>query len=258
MDTVTADPRQVIAGLGPLTTLLAWLGSINFTLGIFNLIPGFPLDGGRILRSIFWAATDNLKRATRWASWAGQGIAWLMIISGIAMTFGVSIPFFGTGLGSGLWLAFIGWFLNNASSQSYRRVVIHGILEDVPVRRMMHDCPPTVTSDISISTLVHDHVMKQDDHAFPVIDDGRLAGIVTLDDIRAVSRDDWENKRVREIMTVADELITIGSDENAADALDRLRARDIRQLPVLENGQLAGCLRRRDIVKWLQLETEAI
>jgi Zn-dependent protease/predicted transcriptional regulator len=258
MRNAVSNPNQVIAQLGPAFTLIAWLGSINVTLGIFNLIPGFPLDGGRILRSALWAITDNLRRATRWASWAGQGIAWLMIIAGIAMTFGLSIPFFGTGLASGLWLAFIGWFLNNASTQSYRRLVIQGILEDVPVARIMRDCPPTVSSDISIDSLVHDHVMKTDDHAFPVIDDGQLVGIVTLEDIRAVAREEWNEKRVGEIMTASDQLITISSEEDAAEALDRLRARDVRQLPVMENGQLAGCLRRRDIVKWLQLETEAV
>jgi Zn-dependent protease/predicted transcriptional regulator len=258
MGNAVSNPSQVIAELGPTFTLVAWLGSINVTLGLFNLIPGFPLDGGRILRSLLWAATDNLKRATRWASWAGQGIAWLMIIAGIAMTFGLSIPFFGTGLSSGLWLALIGWFLNNASAQSYRRVVIQGILEDVPVARIMRDCPPTVRSDISIDSLVHDHVMKTDDHAFPVIDDGQLVGIVTLEDIRSVEREEWNEKRVGDIMTNSDQVITISSEEDAAEALNRLRSRDVRQLPVMENGQLTGCLRRRDIVKWLQLETEAV
>ena len=258
MGSVVSDPTQVVAALGPAFTLVAWLGSINIILGLFNLIPGFPLDGGRILRSILWAATGNLKRATRWASWAGQGIAWLMIVAGIGMAFGLSIPFFGTGLGSGLWLAFIGWFLSNASSQSYRRVVIQDILEDVPVARMMRECPPTVPSHISISSLVHDHVMKTDDHAFPVVDDGRLVGLVTLEDVRAVSRQTWDDTLVREIMTSADQLIAIGPQEDAAEALNRLMARDVRQLPVIENGQLAGCLRRRDIVKWLQLETQAV
>jgi CBS domain-containing protein len=155
-------------------------------------------------------------------------------------------------------LAFIGWFLNNASAQSYQRVVVQDILEDVPVARLMRECPPTVPSGISISELVHDHVMKTDDHAFPVVDDGRLVGLVTLEDVRTVSRQTWEDTLVREIMTSADRLVTVAPREDAAEALNRLMARDVRQLPVLENGLLAGCLRRRDIVKWLQLEAEAI
>jgi CBS domain-containing protein len=137
-------------------------------------------------------------------------------------------------------------------------MVIQDILEDVPVARVMRQCPPTVPSGISVGSLVHDHVMKTDDHAFPVMDDGRLVGLVTLEDVRAISREAWDDTRVGEIMTPSDQLITIDPEEDAAEALQRLMARDVRQLPVLENGQLAGCLRRRDIVKWLQLEAEAV
>jgi CBS domain-containing protein len=253
---VVSNPRQAIAALGPLATLLGWLGSVNFTLGLFNLIPGFPLDGGRMLRSLLWAASDDLRRATRWASWVGQGIAWLMIVAGIGMTFGVRIPFFGTGVSNGLWLALIGWFLNGASAQSYQRVVVRDVLEDVSVKRMMRSCPPTVPPGISISDLVHEHVMKTDDHAFPVMEDGRLVGLVTLEDVRSLSRAQWESTLVRTIMTPAGELVTVEPEEDAADALDKLMARDVRQLPVLKGGSLAGCLRRRDIVKWLQLHGE--
>jgi len=122
--TAITNPMQLVAQLGPVTTMLMWLGSINITLGIFNLIPGFPLDGGRVLRSILWGATNNLREATRWSSYVGRAIAWLFIVAGIAMIFGVSIPIFGTGFIGGLWLVFIGWFLNSAAIQSYQRVVI--------------------------------------------------------------------------------------------------------------------------------------
>jgi Zn-dependent protease/predicted transcriptional regulator len=258
LETLVSSPRQVVAALSPLTTLLGWLGSVNFTLGLFNLIPGFPLDGGRVLRSVLWAATDDLRRATRWASWAGQGIAWLLIVAGIAMVFGASLPFFGSGVSNGLWLAFIGWFLNSASAQSYQRVVVRDILEDVEVQRVMRACPPTVPSAISVDELVHEHVMEADDHAFPVVDDGRLAGLVTLEDVRSRSRDRWDEILVREIMTPAAELVTVAPETDAAEALERLMARDVRQLPVMENGSLSGCLRRRDIVKWLQLHGERV
>ena len=254
MDVTLAEPMQVFAELNPLSTLLFWLGPINIVLGLFNLIPGFPLDGGRILRSLLWAITDNLRQATRWASWVGQAIAWLMIVSGIAMIFGVTIPFFGTGFLNGLWLAFIGWFLNSASIQSYQQVVLQDVLDDVPVTRIMRPNPPTVPPDISISSLVHDHVMTTDDHAFPVEENGRLLGLVTLEDVRGVPRDQWDVTLVRQVMTPANQLITISSDDCADEALNKLRERDVRQLPVLRNGELAGLLRRRDIVKWLQLQ----
>jgi CBS domain-containing protein len=256
LDITLSEPRETVAQLNPLTSLLMWLGSINVTLGIFNLVPGFPLDGGRVLRSILWAATDNLRRATRWASGVGQGIAWLMIIAGIAMAFGARLPLLGTGFANGLWLIFIGWFLNNASIQGYRRVVVQDILEDVPVERMMRSCPPTVSSHISVRTLVHDHVMQADDHAFPVLDSGQVVGIVTLEDMREASRDAWDDTYVRDIMTPVEQLVVVSPDEDAADALDKLRQHDVRQLPVMRNGELVGCLRRRDIVKWLQLHSE--
>ncbi|MGH2537690.1 MAG: M50 family metallopeptidase [Candidatus Promineifilaceae bacterium] len=249
-------PEQVVAQLGPVSTLLLWLGPINIILGLFNLIPGFPLDGGRVLRSILWAATDNLRRATRWAARVGQVIAWLFIIAGIAMVFGVRLPIFGTGLVSGLWLAFIGWFLNSASVQSYQQVVVRDILEGIPVRAMMRPNPPTVPAGASVEQLVHETLMTSDDHAFPVQEDGRLAGVVTLQDVRGVPRDQWGQTTVGQIMTPRDQLSTINSRTDANEALRELMARDVRQLPVMDDGKLVGVLRRRDIMRWLQLNSE--
>jgi predicted transcriptional regulator len=251
-----ANPIRIIARLSPLSTLLIWLGSVNVLVGIFNMIPGFPLDGGRVLRSILWAMTSSLRRATRWAAGVGQAIAWLMILGGIAMVFGVRIPFFGAGFINGLWLAFIGWFLNSASSQSYRQLVVRDILEGVPVARMMRTNPPTVLPSSSIANLVYDRVMGTDDQAFPVMDDGRLLGIVTLDDVRKVQRDAWDNTTVREIMTPADKLVVVTLDDDAAQALSKLQQHDVRQLPVMQDGELKGLLRRRDIMRWLQMESD--
>jgi len=121
---------------------------------------------------------------------------------------------------------------------------------------VMRASPPTVPSYISISTLVHDHVMKTDDHAFPVLEGGLLVGIVTLEDVREVPRDAWDTTHVREIMTLAKQLVVTSPREDAAEALNKLRQRDVRQLPVISDGELVGCLRRRDIVKWLQLHSE--
>lgn len=258
--TVSASLGQatgIIAQLSPLATLLFWLGSVNLLLGAFNMIPGFPLDGGRILRSILWAITDNLRKATRWASYVGQAIAWLMIIGGIAMAFGITIPFFGTGLINGLWLAFIGWFLNSASSQSYQQIVIQDIFEGVPVNRMMRTNAPTVNPDVSVQSLIHDYVMGSDDHAFPVLEGDRLVGMVTLEDVRGVPKDRWEQTHVRAIMTPDENLVTVSPGEDASDALRMLMQRDARQLPVVEGTQLIGLLRRSDIIRWLQLQSDA-
>jgi Zn-dependent protease/CBS domain-containing protein len=256
MDTVTGSGSS-ISGLNLLSTLLLWLGSINLLLAVFNMIPGFPLDGGRILRSILWAITGNLRRATQWASQVGQFVAWVFIVSGIMMVFGYDIPLLGTGLVNGLWMAFIGWFLNSAALQSYQQVVIHDILHGVPVSRLMRLNPPTVSSSISISSLVHDHVMGTDDHAFPVVDEGQLVGIVTLEDIRSAARDIWDTRHVQQIMTPAPRLVVADPNEDAADALDKLAQSDVHQLPVVRDGKLVGLLRQRDILKWLHLQSAA-
>ena len=252
-----AEPADAMAQLGPLSTLLLWLGPINLVLGVFNMVPGFPLDGGRVLRSLLWAATDSLRRATRWASWVGQAIAWLLIIMGVAMVFGAEIPFFGTGLVSGIWLAFIGWFLNSAAQQSYRQVVIQDLLEDVPVANLMRRDPPIVSSEATLSALVHDHLMGTDDHAFPVVDDGQLVGIVCLHDVREISKSRWDEVRVADVMTPRADLTTVVPEEDAGEALNQLQREGVRQLPVVsaDSGQqLVGLLRRRDILRWLQIQ----
>jgi Zn-dependent protease/CBS domain-containing protein len=256
------QPDMIMRNLSPINTILLWLGSVNLILAIFNLIPGFPLDGGRVLRSILWAITNNLRRATRLASFVGQAIAWIMIVAGISMAFGVRIPFFGTGLISGLWLAFIGWFLNSAAVQSYQQIEIQDILEGVPVSRLMRQNPPTVEPYCTISDLVHTHVMGTDDQAFPVMQQGHLVGIVTLDDIRRVPRTDWDSELVQEVMTPSQKLVTTAPNEDASQALEKLIQRDVRQLPVVvpssasSSPELLGLLRRRDIMRWLQLHSD--
>jgi Zn-dependent protease/CBS domain-containing protein len=254
---VTGAPtvEQALANLGPLSTLLLWLGPINIVLGVFNLVPGFPLDGGRVLRSLLWAASGNLRQATRWAAWVGQAVAWLFIITGIAMIFGVQVPFFGTGFISGLWLAFIGWFLNSAAVQSYRQVVVDDMLEGVPVARLMRREAPTVTPNLSISQLVDDFVLKTDERAFPVVEGDRLAGLVCLEDVRQVPRTAWDTTPVSQIMTPASQLAVVEPRDDASKAVQQLGQRDVRQIPVVQDGHVVGMLRRRDVLRWLQLQS---
>jgi Zn-dependent protease len=249
-------PSQILQNLNALTTLAVWLGSINVILGVFNLVPGFPLDGGRVLRSIFWAVTDNLQRATRWASFVGQGIAWMMITAGMAMVFGLQIPLLGEGLIDGVWLILIGWFLNNAAIKGYQQVVIRNVLEDVPVSKMTKRHPPTVSGEITIERLIEEYIMQTDDHAFPVIENGELLGIICLDDVRRVPTNERATKTVKEIMTPRSELVTINPDDPANEALQEISQRAIRQLVVIEDGKLYGLIRRKDIVKFLQLQSD--
>lgn len=253
---LSGDTTGLLGRLGPVSTLLLWLGPINILLGVFNMIPGFPLDGGRVLRSILWAGTHNLRLATRWASWIGQAVAWILIVIGIAMVFGIEIPFFGTGLIGGLWLAFIGWFLNNAAVQSYRQVVMEDVLEGIPVATLMRPNAVSVPPNMTINQLVYDYVMNTDERSFPVLDGDRLAGLVSLADVREIPRVQWDTTTVAQIMTPADELTIATPREDATQALNDLASRDIRQIPVVQEGRLVGMLRRADVMRYLQLHTE--
>jgi predicted transcriptional regulator len=186
-------------------------------------------------------------------------IAWVMIISGIAMVFGMQIPFFGQGLANGVWMILIGWFLNNASTKGYQQLVVRDILEDVPVRRMTKRNPPTVPADITVDELIEDYIMQSDDHAFPVIENGQeLVGIVCLDDIRPVPSVERASKRVFDIMTPRSDLITISPDDNANKALEEISKQSIRQIVVMDGDEMFGLVRRRDIVRFLQLQSEEL
>lgn len=248
---------QGLKGMDPIATLFFWLGPINLILAAFNMIPGFPLDGGRVLRSILWKTTGNMRIATRWASVLGQVIAWAFIVAGIAMAFGIQIPFFGTGLINGIWLAFIGWFLNNAAVQSYRQVVIDDILEGIQVNRLMHRSVPTVSPDLMVSQFVDDYVMGHGEQAFPVLLGDQLVGMVSVQDVRKVARPEWESVSIKDIMTPRPKLEVVNPDEDASEALHKLSERDIRQVPVVEAGRLVGLLRRQDIIRWLQLQNHS-
>lgn len=250
-----SDPLVSLSELNPLSTLLLWLGPINILLGIFNLIPGFPLDGGRVLRSIIWNITGDLKKATRYASWAGQGVGFLFMIIGVAMILGIEVPFFGSGVLGGLWLAFIGWFLNSAASQSYQKVILEHLLGNVPVSRLMNNDVPTVSPHETVDELVHKHIMGTDKYAFPVMEDGNLEGIVSLEDVRKIPNDIWRQRKINQIMVPIDELDVTHPREKVSDAMNKLMKRDVGQLPVVEDGRLIGMLRRRDILVWLQLHS---
>lgn len=250
------QPLEALSHIGPVGTIFVWLGSINILIAIFNLIPGFPLDGGRIVRSTLWAVTNDLTKATRWASALGQVVAWGLILAGIAMMFGVSIPFFGTGFFNGLWIVFIGWFLQNASIQSYRKVVIQDVLEDVPVKRMMYTDVPIVDAGLSVQRLIDDYIMQTDNRAFIVFQNDKMVGLVTIEDIRKVDREARSLTILKDIMTPSKKLIVIAPEEEASDAFERLQSEDIRQIPVVNGNKIVGLLRRKDIIRWLQLHSQ--
>ncbi|HLK40705.1 MAG TPA: site-2 protease family protein [Polyangiaceae bacterium] len=241
------------AQLGPVETLLAWLGPINLIIGVFNLVPAFPLDGGRVLRSILWGISGNLRKSTRRVSAVGQLFGWMFIVTGIAMTFGLHVVFFGTGFASGLWLAFIGWFLHGAAAHSYKRLAIDDAFAGHTVEEIMRRGCPTVGPELSLADLVHDYLVRSDEHALAVMRAGRLVGLVSLADVRGVPPADWAATPVSQVMR-SDASLTIATpDEPVAEAFEQLAQQNIEQLPVLDHGRLVGMLQRRDIARWLEL-----
>ncbi|MEO8355201.1 MAG: site-2 protease family protein [Chloroflexota bacterium] len=256
VDNALVNSSALLSRLQPLNTILAWLGSVNMMVGLFNLIPAFPLDGGRIVRSLIWAVSNDVCNATRWASWLGQGIAWSMIIAGAIMMFGVEVPFFGSGLFSGVWLVFIGWFLNNAATSGYRQAVIQDVLTDLPVRSVMQTQIPVVSSEVSVDELVNRQFAQTEEHAMLVTEGEEVVGMVARNDVAKSTQHEWQSTPVGDIMTPVSDLVHVTPDQDVAEAFDRLQRLDLRQIPVILNNRIVGLLRRKDVVRWLQLRSD--
>ncbi len=232
-----------------LDALLGWLGFINLLLGIFNLIPGFPMDGGRVLRAILWKLRGDRLSATRNAALVGRGLAYLLIGLGVFLAFRPG------GLFSGLWLALIGWFLSNAAEATMSQAGVERSLRGVRVRDAMEVNPPAVSPNEHVDDLVQERLLRGEDRSFLVRhEDGGLAGIVTLGDVRRLPRDAWPGVRVTDIMTRYGELATIGPDAPMAEALRLLQERDIGQLPVVDDDgrNPVGMVTRRGILRLLE------
>jgi Zn-dependent protease/CBS domain-containing protein len=237
----------------PVGELIARLGFINVALGVFNLLPGFPLDGGRILRAAIWHFRRDRIAATGNAAFIGRVIAYGLIIFGILMTLQGGIG------GNGLWLALIGWFLSNAAEATAAQARIEDSLRGMRVRDVMDSAAPVVSPNESVASFVANRLLRGDRRSFLVAyDDGGLAGVVTLADIRRVPRENWEQTRVTDVMTRFNDLATIGPDEDATDALGVLQQREIAQMPVVVDGRtpvgmltLGGILRLIDTRKRL-------
>ena len=244
---------DAVSHMGPVATLLFCLGPVNIMVGLFNLVPGFPLDGGRILRSILWRITGNLQTATRAAATVGQLTGWAFIIAGGFMAFGYHVPFFGSGFVGGLWLAMIGLFLRNAAAQHYLGAAVAGALTGLHVGDIMRRTGAWVRGDLPIHMLVNDWFLRHQERAYPVFEGSRFEGLVSLDDIRRLPMEEWNHTIVRELMTNVSSLTTAAPEEDLFGALQRLGASSVRQLPVLSNGTLVGMLYEHDVLRWLDL-----
>jgi Zn-dependent protease/CBS domain-containing protein len=229
-----------------LEALFGYLAIVNALLGGFNLIPGFPLDGGRVLRSIAWGISGSLRRATEIAVGAGQ------IIGGLFILFGI-VQIFGGNLINGLWIAAIGWFLQNAASSSLQQVVLTERLKDVRVSDVLRLDTATVPRQATVQQLIDRYLLAGNRRAVPVGDDGQLVGMVTIGDIKDVPLEARQTTQVGSVMGARDGLVTVAPSDNLADAVEKLGSRDLEQVPVLDHGRFVGMLTRADVMRQLQL-----
>jgi len=233
----------------PLTAVAYWLGLINVFLAGFNLIPGFPLDGGRVLRSILWWRNKNLRKATRTASNIGRGVGYLFIFGGIFLIF--------QGLWfNGLWFAFIGWFLENAAVGSYRQVALQDTLQGhIASEIMVRDCP-VVDPDTTIEQLLNKHILASARRCLPVVAGKQVLGLVTIHNIKSVPRELWGTKRVKEAMTPFNTLKAVGPNEDLSVVLKILTEDDINQVPVVENQNIIGMIGRDNLLAFINIRSE--
>jgi Zn-dependent protease/CBS domain-containing protein len=234
----------------PLSALLFYLAMVNLMLAVFNILPGFPLDGGRVLRAILWGATGNMVRGTTIATGVGQVMAYLFIAYGIWQIF-IENDFLG-----GVWIGFIGWFLNSAAEATRRQVQVQEGFRGVKVASVMTPDPPVVSPALPVRELVDEYILRRGSRAIPVAQDGRIVGLVTLSDVKHLSESEWSRNSVGAIMT-RPPLRTISPDAPVTRALERLVEDDVNQLLVVDkDGTLLGILTRGDVMRFLQMRGE--
>jgi len=229
--------------------IVGYLALINVVLGVFNLIPGFPLDGGRVFRAILWGALNDLDRATRIASYVGQGFAYLFIVGGFwSMLFGAFL--------SGLWLVFIGWFLNNAAQQSYQQVQLRRALSGVDVHRVMSTDFPHLDPNLTLDEFVHDYLLKYGHSAYPVTDGDQFLGVVTINEAREVPRERWHDTRLRDVVKHLDGERVIKCTDDAFDALMHMAENHAGRMLVMCDGKLEGVVTQENVINLVRTKMQ--
>jgi Zn-dependent protease len=245
----------LVSSASPLIVTMYYIGYVNLVLAIFNIVPGFPLDGGRVLRSIIWGISKNLHRATIIAGNVGRLFGWAMILMGVALIFGIDVWVFQKGLFNGIWLILIGWFLTSAADNAMREQSYQLQLAGIKVKDVMDRTPECTSPASSVESVVHDSFILRGRRSLPVCDDKGLIGIVTLTDVKKLPQDQWANTPVQQIMTRMP-LLTVDQEEDLNKALQVLAKNGLNQIPVLNASQFVGLLSRADVIRYLQTRQE--
>lgn len=228
---------------------LGYLGGINLLLAVFNMVPAFPLDGGRVLRSALWRWKHNLKWATRVTSSIGSGFGIFLIILGV-------FSFIGGNIIGGIWWFLIGMFLRNAAQMSYQQLILRRALEGEPVSHFMQREVHTVSPGTPLSEFVEDYVYRHHHKLFPVVDKGRLVGCVHTRRLKEVPRESWDTKTVEDIFEPCAEDNSVGPEVDAMKTLLRMSRKGTSRLLVTDNGELQGILSLKDIMRLISLKLE--
>jgi Zn-dependent protease/CBS domain-containing protein len=233
----------------PINGVIGYLGAINGILAGFNLVPAFPLDGGRVLRSILWGIKGNLRWATRISSQIGIGFGFLLIFYGFMQII------YGNFIG-GMWIFLIGMFMQGAARMSYQQLLTRRALEGEKVKRFMNPEPVTVSPDVTIERFVEDYIYRFHFKLFPVVDGDKLAGCVTTRQVKEVDRNDWSRKKVGDVMAKCSPENAVGPEMDAIKALSTMRRSGISRLMVIEGGRLVGVVTLKDMLEFLSLKIE--
>ena len=233
----------------PVTVVAFYLGLVNVMVGIFNLLPGFPLDGGRVLRATLWARSGNMLKATRWASNAGTFISFGLIALGVLSVLVGNII-------GGVWFVVIGWFLRNASESSYQQLLFRRTLEGTKVSQILNQAFQAAPPDISLSEMVRSYMIAQSQRCVPIVVADELLGLVSMGDLRRVAEEEWGTTSVFKAMTPLEKLHTVAPQDDLTTALEMMATHDVHQLPVLDGRTFLGFVTRADVLRLIQIRTE--
>jgi Zn-dependent protease/CBS domain-containing protein len=237
--------QPLVAGIEPLFGLVKYLAYINLALVVFNLIPGYPLDGGRVFRAIVWAITKNMRRATIIAANVGRFFGFLFIFVGVWQMFRGNFA-------GGLWIAFIGWFLDNAASAQVHSVMFQGLLTGHTVSQAMSRPGISAPADLTLQQLVDEHILGHGQRCFLVHRQDATVGLMTLHRIKQVPRDQWPTTSAAQVMVPLERLKRIRPDTGLWTALQQMDRDGVNQLPVMTDSQVVGMLSREDVITFLR------
>jgi Zn-dependent protease/sulfur carrier protein ThiS len=237
--------EPVVGAAAPILAVARYLAYINGTLGLFNLIPGFPLDGGRVFRAILWGVTRNLRRATFIAANVGRAIAFVFILVGVWQILSGNF-------GNGIWIAFIGWFLESAAVSQLRQQELQGLLAGHKVSEAMSQSCVTIPAQTTLQDLVDHHILGRGQRCLVVSKNGNVVGLLTVHSVRDVPREQWGSTSAEKVMIPMERMHWTQPEKELWEALENMDRDGVNQMPVMDHGEVVGMLSREDVINYLR------